>query len=194
MLIQSERDNQKLQTAMKITVGLLNHLTSITLGDAQFRSFKISSSLFAPKWSKKFRMPNFGHSKFLPVFLHQNGPKNRNAQFWSFQVSSSLSALKWSKKIWNGQNFLQAYCNKKHQAMIKIKQKVSQWVDILQKLQNGLYFETGQNEYKKSYATTKTENWIKITRQCTPSPNPPPILSPPQKIQDGWLRFDYDSS
>ena len=30
-----------------------------------------SSSLFAPKWSERFGMHNFGHSKFLPVFLHQ---------------------------------------------------------------------------------------------------------------------------
>ena len=31
----------------------------------------------------------------------------------------------------------------------------------------------------------KTENLIKMAGQCTP---------PLQKIQDGWLRFDYDSS
>ena len=36
-------------------------------------AIQISCSLFALEGLSKFGMPNFGHSKFLPVFLYQNG-------------------------------------------------------------------------------------------------------------------------
>ena len=47
------------------------------------------------------------------------------------------------------------------------------------------FFQVGQNEYKKSNALIKTENWIKITSN---------VPTTPRQIQDGWLECDYDSS
>ena len=48
----------------------------------KFWLFQISYNRFTPKWLEKiwkaqfwFGMPNFGHSNFLTIFLHQNGRK-----------------------------------------------------------------------------------------------------------------------
>ena len=43
---------------------------------AKFWPFQINTCPFAPKWIKKFRMPNLSHYEFLPVFLHQMVGKN----------------------------------------------------------------------------------------------------------------------
>ena len=69
---------------IQIYLNIFSTKTLEKLSEWPILAVPIYTNLFGKNCRKNFRMPIFGHSKFIPVFMGKNVGKIQNAHFWPF--------------------------------------------------------------------------------------------------------------